>query len=243
MFSFNNMKILINILLVVIFVYYFGMESFKRYRNKAVFIHQYDYIPSERSIPGYTSLDSTWQIFKSLVITVIPKTPGGSGMKDIKENFTLQTGSKLQELMEKSGYTIGEVLMSSSAPVATRTIFSTEETWLVHSISPPPNSLTSSVNTTLKLSLNPRLEYFIMITDKTFTLLSANPQVVPKALLKAKRNAGKIRIYLAVIINNSSCLSAFKWQIRLFTMRSWTGQPAAVRRTWTTTTRPALRGR
>ena len=131
-------------------------------------------------------------------------------MKDIKENFTLQTGSKLQELMEKSGYTIGEVLMSSSAPVATRTIFSTVETWLVHSISPPPNCLTSSFNTTLKLSLNPRLEYFIMITDKTFTLLSANPQVVPKALVKARRNAGKIRIYLAVIINNSSCLSAFK---------------------------------
>ena len=57
MFSFYNMKILINILLIIIFVNYFGLDSLRRYKKKSVFIHQQEFIPEEKAAPGLSRID------------------------------------------------------------------------------------------------------------------------------------------------------------------------------------------
>ena len=200
MFSFYNMKILINILLIIIFVNYFGLDSLRRYKKKSVFIHQQEFIPEEKAAPGLSRIDLISLLIEYWsVITIIPRYPGGTGVKNLAENLTLTTGPELRESMENSGFLIGEILISSTVPVETRPVFSTLETWIAHSIYPPPNSITTSFNTTLKLLLSPHLEYFIMFTDKPFTLFSANPQVVPKTVLKVRRNGGRVRIYLSVM--------------------------------------------
>ena len=57
MFSFYDMKILINILLIIIFVNYFGLDSLRRYKKKSVFIHQQEFIPEEKAAPGLSRID------------------------------------------------------------------------------------------------------------------------------------------------------------------------------------------
>ena len=57
MFSFYNMKILINILLIIIFVNYFGLDSLRRYKKKSVFIHQQEFFPEEKAAPGLSRID------------------------------------------------------------------------------------------------------------------------------------------------------------------------------------------
>ena len=71
---------------------------------------------------------------------------------------------------------------------------------LIYSLNLDAKMITHKGGTTVTLSLNPNISYRMRITDPKLQFLSANPDTIPRSLVRIGHNAGIAVVYLKVCV-------------------------------------------
>ena len=70
---------------------------------------------------------------------------------------------------------------------------------MVHSVTIHPGVIRTSSARTISIKLNPKISYIIVIADpKLQFIISSNPKVIPRTVLKLQENSGTVQLYLQV---------------------------------------------
>ena len=138
-----------------------------------------------------------------MIVPIDPKT--GLGSKTT-EQFMSETGQELRESLDGDGYSYDEIVLASNNPVSRKIVFTNRNNMLVHLLLPGPDSLTTSKESSLRLTLNSNLSYYLSFIDPIFSFPAANPKTVPQTLLPVKQNAGSVLVFLEVCqLSGSHC--------------------------------------
>ena len=130
---------------------------------------------------------------------IIPRNPEtGLGKRNVSDDYKSDTGEKLKESFDKMSYSFAETVLNTSHSPVTQTIFFNDYNMLVHLLRMAPSVTPSSSNTSIKITLNSTLSYYLMIIDPTFSLPTANPKTIPRTLYELKPDASNILIYLGM---------------------------------------------
>ena len=195
--------ICINIVLIVIYIHYFGLPSIKKYVHKGVIIvmeedKESQIIPPGTLSDGYIIMSKMSKIEYSniLVITILPWNR--TGWKNDEDDIPCKEedkGKKFIECVENNSYTAKELLL-------TGVDFSTPEKYLTKSkgyfannmsaihqyFTIDPGDITYESQTTLWITLNKSLNYYIYLMDPKLHITSDSPDIVPRILLTLNKN-------------------------------------------------------
>ena len=135
-------------------------------------------------------------------MAIIPRDPvTRTGWKNLSfEYLSKQTGEKLKKGLEKHAYMYDELVLNTTYPVDHQMKLATREMGLVHLLESPSEHFTFSSETSQKIILNGSLGYFLSISDPGFSVVSANPETIPRTLINLLPGGGTVQIFLTVII-------------------------------------------
>ena len=201
-------KIIVNVLLLVVYAFFFGQESFKKYLDNAVIITEDTEHPAFITPPA---------------ITIFPMNPiHGANEKlvnfNLCSNFTGQkfeecvgsidfsqfpsclnfTGQQFFICVENASYSISETLWNNYHDKLYLGEFYVSVWWgIAKSVMMEEGSINNNVFTP-HLELNKSLKYMILITDPKLQLYTASPDVVARSLFTISENT-RMEIYLQAV--------------------------------------------
>ena len=118
-------------------------------------------------------------------------------MKDGNETLCLEyEEQKFIKCMEANAYSVDEVFATTKS-VKSRQIYTNKLLNIIQSLEIPPGVITQKLSTTLTLSFNNSLFYYIYFTDPKMQIAFENPDNVPRILLSLKENQS-YAVYLKV---------------------------------------------
>ena len=131
-------------------------------------------------------------------MAIIPRDPiTKAAWKNSSFNYlSKQTGIALQKGLERHAYMYDEIVVSTRYPVDHE--MKLANFGLVHLLGSPSEHYTFSPETSQKIILNGSLGYFLSITDPVFSVLSSNPETIPRTLINLPAGGGTFQIYLTV---------------------------------------------
>ena len=134
-------------------------------------------------------------------LAIIPRNPRTqSGWKNTSfEYLAKKKGGELQKGLEKHAYKYDEIVFNTKYPVEHKMKISNRISGLIHLVETPSEYFTFSSETSQTISLNSSLGYFISISDPAFSLVSTNPETIPRTLINLPAGGGIVQIYLTVI--------------------------------------------
>ena len=135
---------------------------------------------------------------RALGIIILPLNPlHGAGMKDGNETLCMEyEGKKFIKCMETNAYSVDEVFATTKS-VKSRQIYTNKLLNIIQSLEIPPGVITQKLSTTLTLTFNSSLFYYIYFTDPKMQIAFENPDNVPRILLSLKENQS-YAVYLKV---------------------------------------------
>ena len=90
-------------------------------------------------------------------------------------------------------------MVSTRYPVDHELKLANRASGLIHLLDSPSEHYTFSPETSQKITLNGSLGYFLSISDPVFSVLSANPETIPRTLINLPAGSrGTVSIYLTV---------------------------------------------
>ena len=133
-------------------------------------------------------------------MAIIPRDPvTRTGWKNLSfEYLSKQTGEKLKKGLEKHAYMYDEIVLNTKYPVDHSMKLSTTESGLIHLLDSPSEHYTFAPETSQNIILNSSLGYFLAISDPGFSVVSANPETIPRTLINLPAGGGTFQIYLTV---------------------------------------------
>ena len=201
-------KVVANIVLFIMYAYFFGHQSIKRYIDKAVITTKHSEKPSSIIPPGYYQYNIVI-VSKHFAdghfiaaLTIFPMNPDqkGSNWKQYDKNLALclnLTGNKFIDCVEDKSYSISEILPDYSACEVKH--FYVSEWWgLAKSVEIEEGAISNNVLSTPFIHLNENITYMIMLTDPKLQLYTASPDVISRSLLTIKQEAGQYHFYVKV---------------------------------------------
>ena len=138
-------------------------------------------------------------ILSYLVITIIARDPvSTTGWKNLSQSLEGYTGERLKKELESKAYLYHELVLGTRFPVSQQTKLSDLHYGLVHLLDTPHDQLTYSAGTSQLITLNSSVGYYIVITDPTFSVISANPETIPRTLITIPAKGSSFQLYLKV---------------------------------------------
>ena len=123
-----------------------------------------------------------------------------NGWKNFSQSLGAHTGERLKKELESKAYLYHELVLDTRFPVSQQTKLSASQAGLVHLLDSPHDQLTYSAGTSQLITLNSNVGYYIVITDPTFSVISANPETIPRTLITIPARGGSFQLYLKVNI-------------------------------------------
>ena len=208
-------KFFLYLVLIALYIYFFGLSSFNRYKEESIVTINKILPISSREIsrkPGikYTLeqiFNKTWKLnVKGL--TIIPRDPTtNSGWKNTSFDYlSRQTGARLQKGLENHAYMYDEIVIDTKYPVGHEMKIANTQSGLIQLLDSPSEHFTFSPETSQIITLNGSRGYFVSISDPGFSVASANPETIPRTLINLAPGGGTVQIYLTVKTFNDSGL-------------------------------------
>ena len=225
--SMNFLSISVYILLSILYIIFFGVDSIKKYLEGGIMI---------------TKAEAQTLVIVPPVIMIAPKSSstGGGAWKmgndhnDIPDDFQkgfqkflsnhfcgdeeIKNITSLVKCLKNITYPLDETMLNiTGGSVSHDYSFKVSAfSGLIHYIRPHFTTFESNGRaSTLTLKLNPKLNYFVAFADPSFLVASSNPSSVPYDLQKFEHNSGNIIIYLKV---GSTMASYFVLTVLLYTL-------------------------
>ena len=202
------MKILayisVNIILLLIYSYFFGQKSIQKFLKRGVVIVQQEDRNSSIIPPGntytctyYTYVYIITYLRKSLntafvVITIIPmNATSGTGWKNEDDTACMDfQGNQFIECIERHAYSKEELHLESNKNVKFRQIFVVNLTAILQSLEIRQGDITSKAKSAMEIKLNHNLNYFVYITDPALEFFFDSPSIIPRIMLSLKDQTG-----------------------------------------------------
>ena len=216
-------KSVASIVLIIVYVYFFGQTSFRKYMDNAVIVTE------DTEEPSFSIPQPVFTIFP-------PQNPNygsnrklGNGHGSLCSNLTGRqyidhcfladfnylcsnfTGQHFIDCVENVSYSLSDVLpyinisysISDILPLPYKfnlTQFFVSYGWgIVKSLWIPKGGFINDDTKAPHVELNESLEYKIMITDSKLQLYTSSPGVVPRSLFTFKEKRGKYFFFIQVI--------------------------------------------
>ena len=208
--SMNFSSIGVYILLSILYIIFFGINSVKKYSDGGIMI---------------TKDEEKTLVIAPPVIMIAPKSPStgegawkmGNDQNDIPDDFQQGFGNflrkhfcgeeeiknitSLEECIKNLTYPLDEIMLNITGGSVSYDYNFKVSAWsgLIHYIRPHFTSFKSDGSASpLTLKLNPNLDYFVTFADPSFQFVTSNPSSVLYDLRKFEHNSGNTIIYLKV---------------------------------------------
>ena len=199
------MKILahisVNIILLIIYSYFFGQKSIQKFLKRGVVIVQQEDGNSSIIHVQVTHIHTIHMYItylrKSLndafvVITIIPmNATSGTGWKNEDDTACMDfKGNQFIECIERHAYSKEELHLESNKNVKFRQIFVVNLTAILQSLEIRQGDITSKAKSAMEIKLNHNLNYFVYITDPALEFFFDSPSIIPRIMLSLKDQTG-----------------------------------------------------
>ena len=198
------------ILLSILYIIFFGINSVKKYSDGGIMI---------------TKDEEKTLVIAPPVIMIAPKSSStgggawkmGNDQNDIPDDFQKGYGkflnnhfcgdeeinnkTSLEKCLKNITYPLDETMLNITGGLVSYDYSFKVSAFsgLIHYIRPHFTSFESNGRASpLTLKLNPKLNYFVAFADPSFQVATSNPSSVPYDLRKFEHNSGNIIIYLKV---------------------------------------------
>ena len=202
------MKILayisVNIILLTIYSYFFGLKSIQKFLRRGVIIVQQEDRNSSIISPGNLVIRSQSQNipfnYAFVVITIFPiNATSGTGWKNEDDTACMEyNGQQFIQCIESHAYNKEDLHLESNKNVKFRQIFVVNLTAIFQSLEIGVGDITSKAKSAMEVKLNHNLNYFVYITDPKLEFFFDSPSIIPRIMLSLKEEKTGLMLHLEV---------------------------------------------
>ena len=196
-------NVVVNIILLIIYIYFFGQHSFKKYFEHGIIVVKYEEkSTNEISPPGGFS-SSVYHVYQSqinaiLAILLMSKGPELENYKMYPSTFCENTtGQHFIQCIEDGAFLTNDIILDMDNVTVTPIYLSDNVGLLSHILQIDPGVITKDFMTSFKLKLNSSIKYQLSIVGHNLQFLFASP-TIPRSFLKPPPGPGIYAFYMKV---------------------------------------------
>jgi len=203
-------NIVVNIILLIIYIYFFGQYSFSKYLEHGIIVINYEEKSTNKtSPPGRCSVHckSTNQIIYLEILLLSRGLESKiNAFKTHDSTFCKNTsGEDFIQCIEEGAFLPKDIILEEDKVSATPIYLSDKVGLLSQFLHIDPGAITKNFMTSFVLKLNPRFIYEMSIVGQNLQFLFASP-TIPRSYLKPPPIDGIFAFYIKVkhnVITNS----------------------------------------
>ena len=110
-----------------------------------------------------------------------------------------ETEEQFIQFIEENAYSSMDIFLSQNNSFSVQPFF-VNDWYLLAQLLEVDAGVISHDLSTLNISLNPDLSYYVRIVDPKLQTIIRNPYTIPRTLINLKQNAGRVQAYFKVIM-------------------------------------------